>query len=131
MNYWRKRSSQFTFDCKDKRPSNNELNIVVSFHSSYALENDNEVIEVLYKKEELLIESSDNDTVTMMVDPLKVSIQDVKDYIEQTFNIGVNEQHLRISGQDVDENDPLSNIFLSTKKKPVVRMDKTVNGSER
>lgn len=119
---------------KNKHPSNNELNIVVSFHSSYALENDNEVIEVLYNKEELLIESSGNDSVTMMVDPLKVSVQDVKDFIEQKFSIGVNEQHLRISGQNVHEIHPLSNIFLTTKEKPVIRVNKDVavnNGSER
>ena len=120
--------------CKDKHPSNNELNIVISFHSSYALENDNEVITVLYKKEELLIESSGNESVTMMVDPLKVSVQDVKDFIEQKFNIGVNEQRLRISGRNVHEIDPLSKIFLTAKEKPVIRVDKdeaVSNGSKR
>lgn len=120
--------------CKDKHPSNNEFNTVVSFHSSYALENEGEVIAVLYKEEELLIKSSGNDSVTMMVDPLKVSVQDVKDFIKQKFNIGVNEQRLRISGQNVHEIDPLSKIFLTAKEKPVVRVDKDEavnNGSKR
>jgi len=94
------------------------------FHSSYALENTNEVIEVLHIWEDLVIESSGRDSVTMKVDPFKVSVEEIKGFIEEKINISVNEQHLRLSGQNIDEIDRLCDMFITAKSVPVIKVDK-------
>lgn len=93
--------------------------------SSHALENTDEVIQVLYKKEELQIESPGMNPVTFSVDPFEVSIQKIKDFVKEKFNIEVNQQHLSLDGQNLDDIDRLqrlSDIFTTAKKKPVVRV---------
>ena len=111
------------FCCKCKHPLKNKLNLCFSSSSSYALENTNEVIQVLYKKEELSIESLGMDPVTMKVDPFEVSVQDVKKFIEVKLNIEADRQHLRFNGQNIYEMDKLSDMFITAKKIPVIRVD--------
>lgn len=88
------------------------------------MENDNEVIEVLYTKEELMIESKGRDPITMTVDPFNLSVTDVKDFIEQKLNIPVSEQYLRFNGQNVEEIDLLNELFLKSKESPKIKLDK-------
>ena len=88
------------------------------------MENDNEVIEVLYTKEELMIESKGRDPITMTVDPFNLSVMDVKDFIEQKLNIPVSEQYLRFNGQNVEEIDLLNELFLKSKESPKIKLDK-------
>lgn len=104
-------------------PIKKKLNLCFSSSSSYALENTNEVIQVLYKKEELSIESSGMDPVIMEVDPFEVSVQDVKSFIEVEMNIKADRQHLRFNGQNIYEMDKLSDMFITAKKIPVTRVD--------
>ena len=94
--------------------------------SSYALENTNEVVEVLHIEEELSIVSQGKETVNMTVDPSKISTGEVKSFIEEKMNIRVNEQRLQLmlSGQNIDENDRLCDIFITAKKVPVIRVVK-------
>ena len=87
------------------------------------MENTNEVIEVLYEKEELMIESSGRDPITMPVDPFTLSVKNVKVFIEQKLNIPVSEQYLRFNGQNVEEIDLLRDLFLKSKGPPKIRVD--------
>ena len=88
------------------------------------MENDNEVIEVLYTKEELMIESKGRDPIPMTVDPFNLSVTDVKDFIEQKLNIPVSEQYLRFNGQNVEEIDLVYDLFIKSKGSPKIKVDK-------
>lgn len=59
----------------------------------------------------------------MEVDPFEVSVQDVKNFIEEKLNIKADRQHLRFSGQNIYEMDKLSDMFITAKKIPVIRVD--------
>ena len=93
-------------------------------HSSHAIENTNEVIEVLCTEEELMIESSGSDPITMIVDPLQISVEDVKDFIGQKWNIPMSKQYLRFNGQNVEEIDLVYDLFIKSKGKPKIKVDK-------
>ena len=94
-------------------------------HSSYAMENANEVIEFLCTQEELMIESSGSDPITMTVDPLEISVEDVKDFIAgQKWNIPVSKQYLRFNGQNVEEIDLVYDLFIKSKGSPKIKVDK-------
>ena len=88
------------------------------------MENANEVIEVLYTKEELMIEPKGRDPITMTVDPFNLSVSDMKDFIEQELNIPVSEQYLRFNGQNVEEINLLNELFLKSKESPKIKLDK-------
>lgn len=92
--------------------------------SSHAMENANEVIEVLCTKEELVIESPGTNPITMTVDPLETSVEDVKDFIRQEWNIPVPEQLLRFNGQNVEEIDLRYDVFVKSKGVPKIKVDK-------
>lgn len=92
--------------------------------SSHAMENANEVIEVLCTKEELVIESPGTNPITMTVDPLETSVEDVKDFIRQKWNIPVPEQLLRFNGQNVEEIDLRYDVFVKSKGVPKIKVDK-------
>lgn len=94
--------------------------------------NENEVIRVLNAEEELKIESSGMDPVTMMVDPRNVSVQAVKDFIAKEFKIPVLEQVLRFTEEDTDvDSESLTQLLLhvTSEKAPVLKVDKdrTIN----
>ena len=76
--------------------------------------------------EELSIESPGlQNPLTMKVDPFNVSVQDVKDYIEQKLNIQVDEQQLRLTdGQDVKDTDSITDLLVKSRKKPVLKVIK-------
>ena len=74
-----------------------------------------------------MIESPGINQVRMMVDPFKVSVKDVKDFIERELKIGVDEQHLRFNGQNIYELDKLYDMFITAKDMPVIRVDKDSN----
>ena len=93
-------------------------------NSSHAMENANEVIEVLYTKEELMIESLGKEPITMPVNPFTLLLQDVKDFIEQNLNIPVSEQYLRFNGQNVEEIDLVYDLFIKSKGSPKIKVDK-------
>lgn len=93
-------------------------------NSSHAMENANEVIEVLYTKEELMIGSLGKEPITMPVDPCTLSVQDVKDFIAQNLNIPVSEQYLRFNGQNVEEIDLVYDLFIKSKGSPKIKVDK-------
>ena len=93
-------------------------------HSSHAIENTNEVIEVLCTEEELMIESSGCDPITMTVDPLQISVEDVKDFIGQKWNIPMWKQYLRFNGQNVEEIDLVYDLFIKSKGRPKIKVDK-------
>ena len=88
------------------------------------MENANEVIEFLCTKEELMIESPGRDPITMTVDPLEISVEDVKDFIEQNWNIPVSKQHLRFNGQNVEEIDLCYDVFVKSKERPKIKVDR-------
>lgn len=88
------------------------------------MENANEVIEVLYTKEELMIESLGKEPITMPVNPFTLLLQDVKDFIEQNLNIPVSEQYLRFNGQNVEEIDLVYDLFIKSKGSPKIKVDK-------
>ena len=93
-------------------------------NSSHAIENANEVIEVLYTKEELMIESIGKEPITMPVNPFTLLVQDVKDFIAQNLNIAVSEQYLRFNGQNVEEIDLVYDLFIKSKGSPKIKVDK-------
>lgn len=88
------------------------------------MENANEVIEVLCTKEELVIESPGTNPITMTVDPLETSVEDVKNFIRQKWNIPVPEQLLRFNGQNVEEIDLRYDVFVKSKGVPKIKVDK-------
>ena len=88
------------------------------------MENGYEVIEVLYTKEELMIESPGRDPITLTVDPLEISVADVKDFIGQKWNIPVSKQYLRFNGQNVEEIDLVYDMFVKSKGSPKIKVDK-------
>ena len=63
----------------------------------------------------------------MEVDPFKVSIEEIKRFIEEKINISMNDQHLILNGQNIDEIDQLCDIFITAKETPVIRVDKDRN----
>ena len=93
-------------------------------NSSYAMENGYEVIEVLYTKEELMIESPGRDPATMTVDPFWISVEDMKEFIQEKWNIPVPEQYLRFNGQNVEEIDLVYDMFVKSKGTPKIKLDK-------
>lgn len=88
------------------------------------MENAHEVIEVLYTKEELMIESTGKEPITMPVNPFTLLVQDVKDFIEQNLNIPVSQQYLRFNGQNVEEIDLVYDLFIKPKGSPKIKVDK-------
>lgn len=86
------------------------------------MENTNEVIQVLYEKEELEIQYSGK-ALTMDRDPSNLSIDDVKGFIQQEFGIPKLQQDLRFKGEKVEENECLFTIFVKSKEKPVISVD--------
>lgn len=92
--------------------------------SSHAMENANEVIEVLCTEEELVIESPGTNPITMTVDPLETSVEDVKNFIRKKWNIPVPEQLLRFNGQNVEEIDLRYDVFVKSKGVPKIKVDK-------
>ena len=100
-------------------------------HSSYALENKNEVIEVLLTQEELLIDSTGRDQETMLVDPFQTSVEDVKIFIENKMKIPADKQGIFYDQQNMcDANSPsLRDVFLKAKQKPIfkVYIDRPIN----
>ena len=100
-------------------------------HSSYALENKNEVIEVLLTQEELLIDSSGRDQETMLVDPFQTSVEEVKIFIENKMKIPADKQGIFYDQENMcDANSPsLSDVFLKAKQKPIFKVytNRTIN----
>ncbi|XP_022801957.1 uncharacterized protein LOC111339545 [Stylophora pistillata] len=97
--------------------------------SSYALSKD-EVIQVVNTEEQLKIESSGRDPIIMKVDPLNVSLDDVKCFIADNIKIPPHEQLLRFKGQDVDiECKTLTRMLLTSKEIPEVKVlkDRIIN----
>lgn len=97
--------------------------------SSYALNKD-EVIQVVNTEEQLKIESSGRDPIIMKVDPLNVSLDDVKCFIADNIKIPPHEQLLRFKGQDVDiECKTLTRMLLTSKETPEVKVlkDRIIN----
>ena len=93
-------------------------------NSSLAMENANKVIEVLYTREELMLEALGRDPITMPVDPFTLSVQDVKDFIGQKWNIPVSQQYLRFNGQNVEEIDLVYDLFIKSKGSPKIKVDR-------
>ena len=92
--------------------------------------NESEVIEVLNAEEELKIESSGMDPVTMMVDPRNVSVQAVQDFIAKEIKIQAFEQVLRFKVEDTNvDSESLTQLLLTSKQAPVLKVnqDKTIN----
>ena len=85
------------------------------------MENTNEVIQVLYEKEELEIQYSGK-VLTMIIDPSSLSLDEVKGFIQQKFNIPKLQQDLRFNGEKVEETKGLFEIFVKSKEKPVISM---------
>ena len=85
------------------------------------MENANEVIQVLYEKEELEIQYSGK-VLTMTGDPSSLSLDDVKGFIQQEFNVPKLQQDLRFNGEKVEETESLFTIFVKSKEKPVIRV---------
>lgn len=83
------------------------------------MDNTNEVIGVLYEKEELEIQYSGN-VLTMIGDPSYLSLDDVKGFIQQEFSIPKLQQDLRFNGEKVHETEGLFEIFVKSKEKPVI-----------
>ena len=83
------------------------------------MENANEVIQVLYEKEELEIQYSGK-VLTMTGDPSSLSLDDVKGFIQQEFNVPKLQQDLRFNGEKVEETESLFTIFVKSKEKPVI-----------
>ncbi|XP_068717250.1 uncharacterized protein [Montipora capricornis] len=92
--------------------------------ASYALENKNEVIDILLTQEELLIDSSGRDQETMLVDPFQTSVADVKIFIENKMKIPADKQGIFYDQQNMcDANSPsLSDVFLKAKQKPIFKV---------
>lgn len=59
----------------------------------------------------------------MKVDPFEVSVQDVKNFIEVNLSIRADKQRLRFNGQNIYELDRLSDMFITAKKMPAIRVD--------
>ena len=85
------------------------------------MENTNEVIQVLYEKEELEVQYSGK-VLTMIRDPSSLSLDDVKGFIQQKFSIPKLQQDLRFNGEKVEETESLFTIFVKSKEKPVIRV---------
>ena len=83
------------------------------------MENTNEVIQVLYEKEELEIQYSGK-VLTMIIDPSSLSLDEVKGFIQQEFSIPKLQQDLRFNGEKVEETEGLLEIFVKSKEKPVI-----------
>lgn len=83
------------------------------------MENTNEVIQVLYEKEELEIQYSGK-VLTMIRDPSNLSLDGVKGFIQQEFSIPKLQQDLRFNGEKVEENEGLFTIFVKSKEKPMI-----------
>ena len=83
--------------------------------------NKDEVIQVVNAEEELKIESSGKETVTMKVDPRKVSVEAVKDFIAEKIKIPSDQQLLRFK-EEVDNVDSksLTHVLFTSKKTPVL-----------
>ena len=83
------------------------------------MENTNEVIQVLYEKEELEIQYSGK-VLPMIRDPSSLSLDEVKGVIQQEFSIPKLQQDLRFNGEKVKETESLFTIFVKSKEKPVI-----------
>ena len=60
--------------------------------------------------------------LTMIRDPSYLSLDDVKGFIQQEFNIPKLQQDLRFNGEKVEETECLFTIFVKSKEKPVIRV---------
>lgn len=85
------------------------------------MENTNEIIQVLYEKEELEIQYSGK-VLTMIRDPSSLSLDDVKGFIQQEFNVPKLQQDLRFNGEKVEETEGIFTIFVKSKEKPVIQV---------
>ena len=99
------------------------------FSRSCALNKD-EVIQVVNAEEELKIESSGKETVTMMVDPRIVTVEAVKEFISEKIKINVHQQILTFKGKDIEvDSKSLTKMFLSSEEAPVLKvcLDRPIN----
>jgi len=101
------------------------------FHSSYAL-TDETIIEVLFTEEPLLIEAPERNQQTMLIEPGKTSIQDVKKFIASKIGIPLHKQRISYGGEDMsDSNSPsLLDIFTKAKATPVFKVSALIENSE-
>lgn len=101
------------------------------FHSSYALK-DETIIEVLFTEEPLLIEGPERNQQTMLIEPRKTSIQDVKEFIAAKIGIPLEKQRVSYCGKDMcDSNSPsLLHIFITAKATPVFKVSALIENSE-
>ena len=97
------------------------------FHSSYALK-DKAIIDFLYSEEPLLIESTKGNRQTMLIEPCKTSIQDVKEFIATKIGIPVDEQRICYRGENLCDSNPpsLLQIFTKAKAPPVFKVSTLV-----
>ena len=102
------------------------------FHSSYALKG-NDIIEVLFTEEKLLlIESTGRTQQTMLIEPRKTSIQDVKEFIATNIRIPVDKQRISYHGVNMCDTDApsLLRIFTKAKAPPVFEVSSLIEDSE-
>ena len=86
------------------------------------------MIQVVNTTEELKIESSGRDPITMSLDPLNVSLVAVKYFIAEKLKIPPHLQLLRFKGQDVDiDGKKLTCALLTSKKTPELKVIKDRN----
>ncbi|XP_044184365.1 uncharacterized protein LOC114948243 isoform X1 [Acropora millepora] len=99
--------------------------------SSYAL-TDETIIEVLYTEEPLFIEAPEGNRQTMLIEPGKTSIQDVKEFIASKIGIPLDKQRVSYCGKDMcDSNSPsLLHIFTKAKATPVFKVSAMIENSE-
>lgn len=99
--------------------------------SSYALK-DETIIEVLFTEEPLLIEGPERNQQTMLIEPRKTSIQDVKEFIAAKIGIPLEKQRVSYCGKDMcDSNSPsLLHIFITAKATPVFKVSALIENSE-
>ncbi|XP_074638693.1 uncharacterized protein LOC141897136 isoform X2 [Acropora palmata] len=99
--------------------------------SSYALK-DETIIEVLFTEEPLLIEGPERNQQTMLIEPRKTSIQDVKEFIASKIGIPLDKQRVSYCGKDMcDSNSPsLLHIFITAKAAPVFNVSALIENSE-
>ena len=100
------------------------------FHSSYALKD--ETIEVLFTEESLRIEAPERNRQTMLIEPHKTSIQDVKQFIASEIGIPLDKQRISYGGEDMCGSNPpsLLHIFTKAKATPVFKVSALIENSE-
>lgn len=101
------------------------------FHSSYAWKDKN-IIEVLFTEEQLLIEPIGRSPQTMLIEPSKTSIQDVKKFIATNIGIPVDKQRISYHEEDICDTNPpsLLSIFTKAKTTPVFKVSRLIEISE-